>query len=392
MKKRIIAVIVILAVLVALFFIGTGFQKRMDVVLVDYSVSEDGTEITLDVGIPTSTGYIRGFKDNGGGVKPHYLTFFSTFGGINSPIGAEHSFQLELTSDDTEIYFNRPEGGYELILVKDEETGQWLRPSGIGEENNTIFEATILEIRDNYFLVEPVEGSQELNNADLITVPMKNIGTAPQPNVGDIIEIAYNGEIAESYPAQITEVYGIKVVKEAEQWDLIPMVMVNGELYIDTGHESTVEARCGVMDGEITSEVDGSEKPTKDNQSNFGTGYGYQYGSQEGIIDININEKWWEDAKIKFQNAEIFSISDMSEKMIFDETCQSGMEAVVVEKSFAGGLLRVVLKLADGTEVIANRHGIDAGVQPGQKVTCHFDAENAVLVDLPSETESGAAV
>ena len=55
MKKRIIAVIVILAVLVALFFIGTGFQKRMDVVLVDYSVSEDGTEITLDVGIPTST-------------------------------------------------------------------------------------------------------------------------------------------------------------------------------------------------------------------------------------------------------------------------------------------------------------------------------------------------
>lgn len=76
MKKRIIAVIVILAVLVALFFIGTGFQKRMDVVLVDYSVSEDGTEITLDVGIPTSSGYIRGFKDNGSGVKPHYLTFF----------------------------------------------------------------------------------------------------------------------------------------------------------------------------------------------------------------------------------------------------------------------------------------------------------------------------
>ena len=80
-----------------------------------------------------------------------------------------------------------------------------------------------------------------------------------------------------------------------------------------------------------------------------------------------------------------------SENMIFDETCQSGMEAVVVEKSFAGGLLRVVLKLAV-TEVIANRHGIDAGVQPEQKVTCHFDAENAVLVDLPSETESGAAV
>ncbi len=80
-----------------------------------------------------------------------------------------------------------------------------------------------------------------------------------------------------------------------------------------------------------------------------------------------------------------------SENLIFDENCQSGLNAEVVEKSFAGGLLRVVLKLSDGTEVVANRHGIDAGVQPGQKVTCHFDPENAVLVDLP-EAESGAAV
>ena len=79
-----------------------------------------------------------------------------------------------------------------------------------------------------------------------------------------------------------------------------------------------------------------------------------------------------------------------SENLIFDEKCQSGLEATVEEKSFAGGLLRVVLKLSDGTEVIANRHGIDAGVQPGQKVTCHFDAKNAVLVDLPSDAESGA--
>ncbi len=37
-----------------------------------------------------------------------------------------------------------------------------------------------------------------------------------------------------------------------------------------------------------------------------------------------------------------------SENLIFDENCQSGLEATVVEKSFAGGLLRVVLKLSDG--------------------------------------------
>jgi hypothetical protein len=73
-------------------------------------------------------GYVRGFKDNGGGVKPHYLTFYSTFGGLNSSFGAVNSFVLELGKNDTEIYFNRPNGGYELVLVKNIDTGEWERP------------------------------------------------------------------------------------------------------------------------------------------------------------------------------------------------------------------------------------------------------------------------
>ena len=105
------------------------FLTRNDVVLLDYSVSEDGTEITLNTTIPTSMGYIRGFKDNGGGVKPHYLTFYSTFGGLNSSFGAKHEFELELDKTDTEIWFNRADGGYELVLQKNEETGEWVRPT-----------------------------------------------------------------------------------------------------------------------------------------------------------------------------------------------------------------------------------------------------------------------
>lgn len=154
------------------------------------------------------------------------------------------------------------------------------------------FEAEVLEIYEGYFLVEPVEGSWEFNSADQIEVPMKNMDPSLEPEVGDIIEIVYSGEILETYPARLQEVYSIKVSKEAEKWDLIPMVMVDGELYLDTGRESTVEGRCGVMDGEITSTVESWEKPTEDNQSNFGTGYGYQYGVA-GTIEIYMNEKWW---------------------------------------------------------------------------------------------------
>lgn len=155
------------------------------------------------------------------------------------------------------------------------------------------FQASILEIKNNYYLVEPVEGSQELKSSDQIVVPMKNLNSSLEPEVGDIIEITYNGDIAESDPAQITEVSNIKVVKEAETNDLLPMVMINGELYLDTGKESTVDGRCGVMDRKITSTVDANETPTEDNQSNFGTGYEYQYGQQEGTIEIYMNEKWW---------------------------------------------------------------------------------------------------
>ena len=176
---------------------------------------------------------------------------------------------------------------------------------GFSNEAHQVFQAEILEDHNGYYLVKPVEGSWELNSADRIEVPIRNAHPSPEPEIGDVIEIEYSGEILETYPARIADVYGIKVIKQTETWDLIPMVMVNGTLYLDTGHESKIEARCGVMDGEITSQVDGSKQPTVDDQSNFGTGYGYQYGATEGTIELFMNGKWWifatEEARQKIQ-------------------------------------------------------------------------------------------
>lgn len=59
----------------------------------------------------------------------------------------------------------------------------------------------------------------------------------------------------------------------------------------------------------------------------------------------------------------------------------SGLQATVTEKNFAGGQLRVTLKLSDGTQLIASRYGIDASVAEGQTVRCSFLPEDAVLVD-----------
>ena len=64
-----------------------------------------------------------------------------------------------------------------------------------------------------------------------------------------------------------------------------------------------------------------------------------------------------------------------------NENSVSGLQATVTEKNFAGGQLRVTLKLSDGTQLIASRYGIDASVAEGQTVRCSFLPTDAVLVD-----------
>lgn len=79
---------------------------------------------------------------------------------------------------------------------------------------DAIFHAKILDIFDGYYLVEPVEGSPELRSSDRITVSIKHLDSSLEPEVGDIIEIIHSGEIMESYPAKLQDVYSIRVITE----------------------------------------------------------------------------------------------------------------------------------------------------------------------------------
>ena len=208
---------------------------------------------------------------------------------------------------------------------------------GFSNEAHQVFRAEILEIHDGHYLVKPVEGSWELNSADRIVVPISNAHPSPEPEIGNVIEIEYSGEILESYPAQIADVYGIKLIREAETWDLIPMVMVNGTLYLDTGHESTIEARCGVMDGEITSQVDGSKQPTVDDQSNFGTGYGYQYGATEGTIELFMNGKWWIFATEEARQAILFPSTENEPSKFYLTIGSEGVKSIKLSMPNSSG-------------------------------------------------------
>ena len=248
-------------------------------------------------------------------------------------------FTLRFNEADGYLYVDKTKYNTDELV----ETGRLvfknnsIQIEGFSNEAHQVFRAEILEIHDGHYLVKPVEGSWELNSADRIVVPISNAHPSPEPEIGNVIEIEYSGEILESYPAQIADVYGIKLIREAETWDLIPMVMVNGTLYLDTGHESTIEARCGVIDGEITSQVDGSKQPTVDDQSNFGTGYGYQYGATEGTIELFMNGKWWIFATEEARQAILFPSTENEPSKFYLTIGSEGVKSIKLSMPNSSG-------------------------------------------------------
>ena len=80
---------------------------------------------------------------------------------------------------------------------------------------------------------------------------------------------------------------------EEEHWDRKPCIMVDGELYLTTGGRSHLPTHPEEFDGHITTEVSGWELPTENDQANFDSGFGYNFGQVKGTIEIYYNDDWW---------------------------------------------------------------------------------------------------
>lgn len=128
LKKKMLLVSGCILIVIVVVLIATGFSVQTSAYITDeFTVSEDGSEITFHTGVGSSMGFIRGYKDEGGGTKPHYLKFYSAWGGFNSSLGAKNEYTLRLGAEDTEIYVYQGDGGYTLSLKKEETTGTWYR-------------------------------------------------------------------------------------------------------------------------------------------------------------------------------------------------------------------------------------------------------------------------
>lgn len=126
-RKAVFGVLAALVLLAVLWFVGTGFIKCESVSMGNFTVSEDGKTLTFNAGVTTSMGYIRGFRAERV-ENAQYLTFYNTFGGLNSRFGAKTEFTLPLEESDDFIYFNMLNGQYRLALEKDKLTREWRKP------------------------------------------------------------------------------------------------------------------------------------------------------------------------------------------------------------------------------------------------------------------------
>lgn len=84
------------------------------------------------------------------------------------------------------------------------------------------------------------------------------------------------------------------------------------------------------------------------------------------------------NANIYRNNGQTFAVR--AENVLMDGEEECVISAVVKEKSFTGGQLRILFETADGQFITANRYGIDVNLSIGEQKYIGWKAENAVQV------------
>ncbi len=152
----------------------------------------------------------------GSGMIDNRVIIYDYANGVSYELSDRGYFDFTLRQDhqDGRLYVDKTKYHTDELV----ETGRLvfknhcIQIEGFSNEAHQVFQAEILEIHNGNYLVKPVEGSWELSSADRIEVSIRNVHPSPEPEIGDVIEIEYAGEILETYPAQIADVYGIKVM------------------------------------------------------------------------------------------------------------------------------------------------------------------------------------
>ena len=156
---------------------------------------------------------------------------------VDDGVSYDNAFELFYTDDKYNYYFSNIISQYIIVEfdngtknnVKDALTAGEITISDLDKFEiqyskteksvqpgaNPYFNAEVLEVTEKNILVKP-DDSKETKSADKIYVSLDVISEIPVPtiNTGDRVRVIYNGEIAETYPAQINNVFVIYLLGE----------------------------------------------------------------------------------------------------------------------------------------------------------------------------------
>lgn len=85
------------------------------------------------------------------------------------------------------------------------------------------------------------------------------------------------------------------------------------------------------------------------------------------------------NANIYHKDAKTYAVR--AENVLFEKESVCGILAIVKEKSFAGGQLRILFEAEDGQLITASRYGIDVSLSVGEKHLIGWRAEHATEVE-----------
>ena len=84
------------------------------------------------------------------------------------------------------------------------------------------------------------------------------------------------------------------------------------------------------------------------------------------------------DANIYRENGQVYAVR--AENVLMNGEADCRLEAEIVEKSYAGGQLRILFKLEDGQQITANRYGIDSDFTVGTHLQIGWKQEHGILM------------
>lgn len=165
---------------------------------------------------------------------------------------------------------------------------------------------------------------------------------------------------------------GSRSEKEVEEEAYPKAVKVSGTIYEDTGFENAM-VTCGTMDGEIKTTVSEKEMPVNDDESNFGTGYGYQVW-EEGYINVQIDNKQilFKDIELKDDDSIPKYVAHFTAKVTQADEDAIMVEATHVDEEF---YFKKVLTKPISLPIDALDNSADTKDIAGKTVEVYFGGE-----------------